>query len=148
MISPDLGELDEDGAGLARPHNVDGMVNGYGQKTLVKWNKRVRELSRRFYWGVAIKHFAARRSQNVEGVASGRRLAGERKAPAPQDSRHVWREKLGGLRKALRRPGLSDLSPGVSPDSLGPYYGAAANDLNRIFRVDDAGWRHAPQFNA
>jgi hypothetical protein len=49
---------------------------------------------------------------------------------------------------ALRRPGLSDFSPGVSPDSLGPYYGAAANDLNRIFRVDDAGWRHAPQFNA
>ena len=50
--------MDRDGAGLARPHNVDGVVNGYGQKTLVKWNKRVRELSRRFYWGVAIKHFA------------------------------------------------------------------------------------------
>jgi hypothetical protein len=49
---------------------------------------------------------------------------------------------------ALRRPGLSDFSPGVSPDVFGPYYGAAANDLNRIFRVDDAGWRHAPQFNA
>src|ERR1035441_8953022 len=27
-------------------------------------------------------------------------------------------------------------------------YGAAANDLNRIFRVDDAEWRRAPQFNA
>ena len=50
--------------------------------------------------------------------------------------------------RALRRPGLADLSPGVSPDSLGPYYGAAANDLNRIFRVDDAEWRRAPQFNA
>jgi hypothetical protein len=61
--------------------------------------------------------------------------------------RHLWREN-GMERRALRRPGLSDFSPGVSPDSLGPYYGAAANDLNRIFRVDDAEWRHAPQFNA
>jgi hypothetical protein len=51
-------------------------------------------------------------------------------------------------KKALRRPGLSDLSPGVSPGVFGPYYGAAANDLNRIFRVDGAGWRRAPQFNA
>ena len=25
---------------------------------------------------------------------------------------------------------------------------AAANDLNRIFRVSDAGWRRAPQFDA
>ena len=50
--------------------------------------------------------------------------------------------------RALRRPGLADLSPGVSPDEFGPNYGAAANDLNRIFRVSDAGWRRAPQFDA
>jgi hypothetical protein len=48
---------------------------------------------------------------------------------------------------ALRRPGLSDFSPGVSPDFLGPYYGAAANDLNRICGVDDAEWRRAPRFD-
>jgi hypothetical protein len=59
VISPDLSELDEDGAGMARPDTVDGGVNSYGQRTLVKWNKRVRELSRRFCWGVAIKHFAS-----------------------------------------------------------------------------------------
>jgi len=30
VVSPDLGEMYEDGAGLARPDNVDGVVNGYG----------------------------------------------------------------------------------------------------------------------
>jgi len=31
MISPELGAMDEDGAVLARPDNVDGGVNGYGR---------------------------------------------------------------------------------------------------------------------
>jgi hypothetical protein len=32
VISPELRAMDEDSAGLARPDNVDGGVNGHGQR--------------------------------------------------------------------------------------------------------------------
>jgi len=56
--------------------------------------------------------------------------------------------RVGKNIEGVAAAGALGLFAGRVSGFLGPYYGAAANDLNRIFRVDDAGWRHAPQFNA
>jgi hypothetical protein len=63
----------------------------------------------------------SRGSQNEDGVAATGVLAGGTACPTEKmKTRVAWD---GKRRRALRRPGLADLSPGVSPDESGPCYG-------------------------
>jgi len=79
-----------------------------------------RGLRPRYPCGIWESGARSRESQNEEGVAGGG--GWQAKAPASQEIETLVVGEREGKR-ALRRPGLADLSPGVSPDFLGPNYG-------------------------